>query len=85
MELIRATRKLLADTGSSDKVGDALGIGNHFVADIEAGKIYVTMDDVTHWIAFLALKKNYPSLRGYASSDSAGLVVTSLELLIRAG
>lgn len=85
IELIEATGKLLKDVGSSESVAQALGLPHYLLNDIMAGKIPVTMEDVTHWIAHFALRSQYPSLHGYASNDAAGRVVSSLELLIRAG
>lgn len=85
LELFEATEKLLRDQVSSETVAQALGISGHLIHDIKAGKMRVSMEDVTHWIAHFALRKHYPSLHGYTSNDAPGLVVRSLELLIRAG
>jgi len=85
MELFQATQKLLDDVGSKELLANVLGIGQHLIDDIKNGRMVVTMEDVTHWIAHFALRKHYPSLHGYASTDAAGRVVSSLELLIRAG
>lgn len=85
VELIHATRRLLADLGTPETDAQALGISNHLLEEVLRGKIPVNMEDVTHWIAHFAQRKNYPSLHGYLSSDAAGRVVSSLELLIRAG
>ena len=85
MELFQATQKLLDDVGSGELLAHALGIGQHLIDDIKDGRMLVTMEDVTHWIAHFALRRHYPSLNGYASNDAAGRVVSSLELLIRAG
>lgn len=85
VELIRATKSLLEDLGSNDAPAKVLGISPHLLNDILAGNVAVTMEDVTHWIAHFAREENYPSLHGYVASDAAGRVVSSLELLIRAG
>lgn len=85
IELFEATEKLLRAQVSHETVGQALGIPNHLVGDVKAGKMRVTMEDVSHWIAHFALRKHYPSLAGHTSNDATGLVVKSLELLIRAG
>ena len=85
LELIQATGRLLADLGNPETTAEALGLPKHLMEDILAGKIPVTMEDVTHWIAHFAQRRRYPSLHGYLQSDAAGRVVSSLELLIRAG
>lgn len=85
MELFAATQKLLDDVKSQESLARALGIGQHLIDDIKSGRLVVTMEDVTHWIAHFALRRHYPSLHGYVNSDAAGRVVSSLELLIRAG
>lgn len=85
MELFSATQKLLDDVGSNEPLGKALGVTQHLVDDIKAGRMLVTMEDVTHWIAHFALRRHYPSLHRYTTGDAAGRVVSSLELLIRAG
>lgn len=85
MELFSATQKLLDDIGSPEPLSRVLGISAYLIDDIKDGRMAVTMEDVTHWIAHFALRSHYPSLHGYASTDAAGRVVSSLELLIRAG
>jgi len=85
MELFCATQKLLDDVGSNDPLSKVLGVPQHLIDDVKNGRMAVTMEDVTHWIAHFALRSHYPSLHGYASRDAAGCVVSSLELLIRAG
>lgn len=85
LELVAATKKLLADIGAQESAAKALGVPQHILNDILAGQIPVNMEDVTHWIAHFAQRRNYPSLHGYVSGDAAGRVVSSLELLIRAG
>jgi len=85
LELFEAIDKLLKDQVSSETVAQALGIPPHLIQDIRAGKMRVNMEEVTHWIAHFALRKHYPSLHGYTSNEAPGLVVRSLELLIRAG
>jgi hypothetical protein len=85
MELFLATQKLLDDVGAQETVAKALGIPQHLVDDVKGGRMLVTMEDVTHWIAHFALRRHYPSLHGYTNSDAAGNVVSSLELLIRGG
>jgi len=84
LELIQATQRLLTDLGDPETPGQALGLPSHLLEDIMAGHILINMEDVTHWIAHFA-RRNYPSLHGYVKSDAAGRVVSSLELLIRAG
>lgn len=85
LELVSATKKLLADIGAEESAARALGVPSHVLKDILAGQVPVNMEDVTHWIAHFAQRRDYPSLHGYVSGDAAGRVVSSLELLIRAG
>jgi len=83
IELVKATTKLLEDLGHPETAAQALGIQKHLLDDILAGRLKITMEDVTHWIAHFAQRRQYPSLHGYTSGDAAGRVVSSLELLLR--
>lgn len=85
LELFCATQKMLDELGHPETLAGALGVPQHLIDDIKDGRMLVTMEDVTHWIAHFALRRHYPSLHRYANTDAAGRVVSSLELLIRSG
>lgn len=85
LELFRATEQMLADVESDRTAGKVLGVADYIIADVRNGRLPVTMEDVTHWIANLAEHRSLPSLHGYTRSDAPGVVVSSLELLIRGG
>ena len=83
LELFSAVERLLQDIQSDATLAETLGVSPVFLEDVKSGVVQVTMDDVTHWIATVAINRKIPSLRRYLSLSSAAQVVSSLELLIR--